>query len=138
MEQIYPLREDVISRFTGALVCVIYKNGFRQIAILNGCRGGYIELGENPFDRRMRPFWHADPSLEKSNAEPETAKTSEPAKKTASRKGKSVKAASRQNKPSPTNYAASPRNPALSASSEASASTQKIALDDILFLVHLT
>lgn len=147
MEQIYPLREDVISRYNGMLVCVVYKNGLRQIGLLNGCSGGRIELGDNPFE--PRPYWSIDPPREQNplalppTAEASTAWNPENAgalmKKKTSRKSKPVKAASKRKRKSqsPTYYDSKSQNPALPETSGAAANSQKIALDDIAFLLLL-
>lgn len=48
MEQIYPLREDVIRRYCGYPVCAIMRDGSRLVGILSACRNGEVILGEDP------------------------------------------------------------------------------------------
>ncbi|WP_336789502.1 hypothetical protein [Paenibacillus sp. MMO-177] len=48
MEQIYPLEEDIVSRFCGMPVYIIMKDGTRHIGMLSRCSGGKLTLNEDP------------------------------------------------------------------------------------------
>ncbi|WP_042164503.1 hypothetical protein [Paenibacillus gorillae] len=44
MEQIYPLREEVIANFCGLPVCVIMRDGMRHVGVLSHCGNGRLTL----------------------------------------------------------------------------------------------
>ncbi|OME76288.1 hypothetical protein BK120_29010 [Paenibacillus sp. FSL A5-0031] len=44
MERIYPLHEEVVSRFCGYPVCVIMNDGMRHFGILSSCESGRLHL----------------------------------------------------------------------------------------------
>lgn len=133
MERIYPLKEDVISRFRGMLVCVVFKNGFRQIGVLESCHNGMLELNESPFGfGRRHSAEYMDDRLEKQ-AQPTSTAT--PQKPAGSRKNKKAKAAglSKTNH-SPNNYAPHLDNPASADPHIKGVGNVKLPLNDIALL----
>lgn len=44
MEQIYPLREEHISRYCGMPVCAVMKSGYRYVGTLASSRNGSVHL----------------------------------------------------------------------------------------------
>ncbi|WP_127491053.1 hypothetical protein [Paenibacillus glycanilyticus] len=48
MEQIYPLEEDIVSRYCGMPVYIIMKDGSRHIGRLSKCKGGKLTLNGDP------------------------------------------------------------------------------------------
>ncbi|ACS99788.1 hypothetical protein [Paenibacillus sp. JDR-2] len=48
MEQIYPLEEDIVSRYCGMPVYIIMKDGSRHIGMLSRCAGGKLTLNGDP------------------------------------------------------------------------------------------
>lgn len=132
MERIYPLQEDVISRCCGMLVCVIFKNGAKQIGVLESCHNGLLELDDTPFGRSPG---HMDEQLE-PQAGPAPAVI--PNKTSRNRENKKAKAAgaSKANQ-STTNYAPQTDNPASYGLHSKAAFTAKIPLNDIALLFLL-
>lgn len=134
VQQIYPLTEDVISRYRGMLVCVVYKNGARHIGVLEACRNGVLELDDSPlwFGRR-RAYGEAH-----ENPPSSSGSTKKPQKPARSRKTKKAKAAGlAKTNQSPTNYASHSEIPASADQRVKGPDTAKISLNDIAFLVLL-
>ncbi|MUT68664.1 hypothetical protein [Paenibacillus sp. NEAU-GSW1] len=46
MEQIYPLKEDVIQHFCGMPVCAVLNDGTRHVGVLSYCRDGKLMLND--------------------------------------------------------------------------------------------
>lgn len=44
MEQVYPLHEEVVSRYCGLPVCVVMNDGTRHVGILSSCQNGQVCL----------------------------------------------------------------------------------------------
>ncbi|MDQ8738166.1 hypothetical protein [Paenibacillus sp. LHD-38] len=44
MEPIFPLHEEVVSRYCGYPVCVVMNDGSRHVGILSSCGGGKVLL----------------------------------------------------------------------------------------------
>jgi hypothetical protein len=48
MEPIYPLHEEVVSRYCGMPVCAVMQDGSRYIGILSSCKDGKLCLNGEP------------------------------------------------------------------------------------------
>ncbi len=48
MQPIYPIQEDVVSRYCGMPVCVILQDGSRYVGILSSCKDGKLCLNGDP------------------------------------------------------------------------------------------
>lgn len=131
VERIYPLKEDVISRCRGMLVCVIYNNGFRHIGVLESCSNGWLVLDDSPFGfGRNRAYGDA---VQESPVQPPSIEA--PPKSRRSRKPKKAKAAGIiKTSQTPTNYAPHTDNPASADPQVNDAGTVKIPLNDIALL----
>ncbi|WP_147381804.1 hypothetical protein [Paenibacillus nanensis] len=134
MQQIYPLTEEVISRYRDMLVCVVYKNGARHIGVLESCRNGVVELDDSPlWFGRSRAYGeaHEKPASPAGSAE-------KPQKPARSRKTKKAKAAAvAKTNQSSTNYASHSEIPASAERRVSGPDPAKISLNDIAFLVLL-
>jgi len=140
MEQIYPLREEVLSTYGGMPVAVIFKSGYREIGVIRSCQGGKLVLG-NPYDSRPAYYGRGPQQDGGSNAEvkdeapqPIEAKPAAAGKKQG--KGKKAKAAGVGQ--SPTKYASEGDNPSLSSRDESPDDTLKVDLDDIAYMFRIT
>lgn len=119
MEQIYPLREEVISQYCGMPVCVVFKTGFKWIGVLKACQGGKLILSDRMYSGGL-PVATAD-------------ETSSIRKQSASRKKNNAKAAGLRQ--STTKYASKGQNPASFGHNYSEEDFFKAALDEVAFLL---
>ncbi|RJX41717.1 hypothetical protein D3P09_07160 [Paenibacillus pinisoli] len=136
MEQIYPIREEVLSTYGGMPVAVIFKSGYREIGVIRSCQGGKLVLG-NPYTSRAANYGRG-PYQDGGSHAAEADEASQPieAKPAAAGKklGKKKKAKAAGVGHSPTKYASEGDNPSLSARAESTDDTIKVDLDDIAYL----
>ncbi|MFF2889090.1 hypothetical protein [Paenibacillus sp. NPDC057967] len=135
MEQIYPLREEVLSTYGGMPVVVIFKSGYRQIGIIRSCQSGKLVLG-NPYDEPAHygrvPY---NGGFTPTETDESPSKTAEEQPMSAGKKnGKKKKAKAAGLTHSTTKYASEDHNPSLSARHESPSDTLKLDLDDIAFV----
>lgn len=134
MEQIYPLREEVLSTYGGMPVAVIFKSGYREIGVIRSCQGGKLVLG-NPYNSRPAYYGRGHHTAETDEvSQPIEAKPAAAGKK----QGKKKKAKAAGVSHSPTKYASEGDNPSLSSRDESPEDTLKVDLDDIAYLFLIT
>lgn len=123
MEQIYPLKEEVIVQYCGMPVCVVFKTGVRRIGILKACLSGKLFMSDELFGGGAAGIDHP-----KQQNPTFAAAAESPKKNVGNRKRKRVKAAKLRN--SSAKHAPGGNNSAL-------LDTYPISLDDIAFLLLL-
>lgn len=140
MEQIYPLREEVLSTYGGMPVAVIFKSGYREIGVIRSCQGGKLVLG-NPYNSRPAYYGRGIHQDNGSHAA-ETDQVSQPIEAqpaaAGKKQGKKKKAKAAGVSHSPTKYASEGDNPSLSSRDESPEDTLKVDLDDIAYLFLIT
>ncbi|GEM_PF-2056772 len=149
MEQIYPLKEEIISRYCGMPVCAVMKNGIRYVGTLSASRAGAVHLDigfgspyhPGPFRPGVHPGHMGDSSTgsgsqhEGDGADPnEQKRTTGVSNPAATKKKKRIKASASS---STNKYAKKASNPAAREKDEQNSSILTLKLDDILFLVRI-
>lgn len=149
MEQIYPLKEEIISHYCGMPVCAVMKSGIRYVGTLSASRAGAIHLDigfgspYNPGESRLNSYpGHIDDSVisrddqiqghdDNLSEQKRTIGASIPA---TSKKKKRVKASTNS---STNKYAKKVSNPAAREKNEENSGIITLKLDEILFLVRI-
>ncbi|REK75621.1 hypothetical protein [Paenibacillus paeoniae] len=133
MEQIYPLREEVLSTYGGMPVVVIFKSGYRQIGIIRSCQSGKLVLG-NPYSGGEAVHHRRGPYEDAFAAKKDEGPSKEETLPLAAGKKKKKRAKAVGLSHSPTKYASESHIPASSASDASQDDTLKLDLDDIAFV----
>lgn len=133
MEQIYPLREEVLSKFGGMPVVVINKTGYRQFGIIHSCQNGKLVLS-NPYNSGSYYGARRSPYAYPDKAETDEVPHKEEKQPLATNKKKKRKAKAAGLGQSPTKYASESHIPASSSRDTDADDTFALALDEIAFV----
>ncbi|RJE91324.1 hypothetical protein D3P07_04540 [Paenibacillus sp. 1011MAR3C5] len=136
MEQIYPLREEVLSTYGGMPVVVFSKSGYRQLGIIRSCQSGKLVLG-NPYSSCGAAYYarvNRDSTATEADQSPRKTEMELPVSAAGKKNGKKKRAKAAGLNHSPTKYASKGHNPSLSAHEESPDDTLKLDLDDIAFV----